>query len=170
MMRAVGMAFGTLLAALSLVAAGPSGEPYTIDALVPLTGASAHSGQIHATALRIYENVANATGAIRGRPVHFEIHDDQSNSDIAVQLTNEILAKKPAVIMGSATVAACTAEATLVQNGPVEFCQSPGMTSRQRNVFASSIAFTSIVPAEVPLRDRAKSRFPVFFLFRLSTS
>jgi branched-chain amino acid transport system substrate-binding protein len=161
-MRLLSAVSTILIAAFSLVGAGPTGEPYTIDAIVPLTGGSAYSGQIHATALRMYENAANATGGIRGRPVHFEIHDDQSNSVIAVQLTNEILAKKPAVIMGSATVAACTAEATLVQNGPVEFCLSPGMTSRQRNVFASAIAITSIVPAEIKiLRERGYTRIAI---------
>jgi len=136
------------LLALILVGAGPAtGEPYVIDAILPLTGPSAYAGQIHATALRTYESVANASGGIRGRPVHFEIHDDQSNPVVTVQLTNQLLAKNPAVIMGSAYVAACAAEAPLLRNGTVEFCVSPGLLTRQKNVFASSVAITYIVPA-----------------------
>ena len=71
-----------LCALLACTAAAPSGEPVTIDAIVSLTGQSAFAGAIHATALRMYENAANASGGIRGRPVHFEIHDDQSSSVI----------------------------------------------------------------------------------------
>jgi branched-chain amino acid transport system substrate-binding protein len=157
-------ALATALAAVStLIGAGPSGDPFTIDAILPLTGASAFAGQIHANALRMYELAANATGGIHGRPVHFEIHDDQSNSVTAVELTNQILARKPPVIIGSAYVAACAAEIPLVTNaGALEFCVSPGMTSRQRNVYASAIAITSIVPGEVKVfRDRGYTRIAV---------
>lgn len=151
-----------LAAMMMLTAAAPVGEPYTIDAIVSLTGSSAYAGAIHATALRMYENAANATGGIRGRPVHFEIHDDQSSSVIAVQLMNQFLVKKPAVVMGSDYVAACAAEIPLVANGPIEFCLSPGLTSKQHNVFASSIAITSIVPAEIRLlRERGYTRIAV---------
>jgi branched-chain amino acid transport system substrate-binding protein len=151
-----------LVTILALTAAAPSGDPYTIDAIVSLTGSSAFAGQIHATALRMYENAANATGGIRGRPVHFEIHDDQSSSVIAVQLMNQFLVKKPAVVMGSDYVAACAAEIPLIANGPVEFCLSPGLTSNQHNVFATAVAITSIVPAEITLlRDRGYTRIAV---------
>ena len=150
-----------LAAAAALFGAAPSGEPYTIDVVLSLTGGSAYAGQIHATAIRMYEIAANGPGGIRGRPVHFDIHDDQSNPVIAVQLTNGFLAKKPAVIMGSASVAACSAEQTIVQTA-VEFCLSPGMTSRQRNVFSSSIAITYIVPSEIKLlRDRGFTRIAI---------
>ena len=145
--RALSAILAGTLAALCLVAAAPSVEPYTIDAILPLTGGSAYAGQIHATALRVYESVANATGGIRGRPLHFDIHDDQSNTVTAVQLTNQLLEKHPAVIMGSAIIAACTAEAAIVPSDTVEFCLSPGLVTRQHNVFASSIANTYLVPA-----------------------
>ena len=149
--RKIGAPATALAAVSTLIGAGPSGDPFTIDAILPLTGASAFAGQIHANALRMYELAANATGGIHGRPVHFEIHDDQSNSVTAVELTNQILARKPPVIIGSAYVAACAAEIPLVTNaGALEFCVSPGMTSRQRNgECASAIAITSIVPGEV---------------------
>jgi branched-chain amino acid transport system substrate-binding protein len=157
---ALALAFGTV----AIGAAAPAtGDPYVIDAILPLTGASAYSGQIHAEALRTYESVANASGGIRGRPVHFDIHDDQSNPVNAVQLTNQILAKNPAVFMGSAYVAACAAEAPLVLNkGTVEFCVSPGLLTTQKNVFASSVAITYIVPAIYKfMRDKGFTRVAV---------
>lgn len=154
--------FAALAAAGALLGAGPAAPPYTIEAIVSLTGSSAYAGQIHAAALRMAEAAANAGGGIRGRPVHFDIHDDQSSSVVAVQLMNQFLAAKPAVVMGSDYVAACAAEAPLVADGPVEFCLSPGLTSRAHNVFASSISITSIVPSEIRfLRDRGYSRIAV---------
>jgi branched-chain amino acid transport system substrate-binding protein len=151
-------------ASASTGAAAPAvGDPYTIDTILPLTGSGAYSGQLHAEAMRMYETFANANGGIRGRPVHFDIHDDQSNPVITVQLTNQALAKNPAIIMGSAYVAACAAEQPLVLNrSTVEFCVSPGLLTKQKNVFATSIAITYIVPAIYKfMRDRGFSRVAV---------
>lgn len=153
----------SLAAATAGAAAPATGAPYTIEAILPLTGASAYSGQLHAQAMRVYESTANAEGGIRGRPVHFDILDDQSNPVVAVQLTNQILAKNPPVFLGSAYVAACAAEAPLVLNKPtVEFCVSPGLLTKQKNVFASSIAITYITRGTLKfMRDRGLTRVAV---------
>lgn len=150
----------SLAAASAGTAAPATGEPYTIEAILPLTGVSAYSGQLHAQAMRVYESVANAGGGIRGRPVHFDILDDQSNPVVAVQLANQILAKNPAVFLGSAYVAACAAEAPLILNkSTVEFCVSPGLLTKQKNVFASSIAITYITRGTLKfMRDRGFTR------------
>ena len=59
-----------VVAALALVGAAPPGEPYTIDAILPLTGNSAFSGQIHANALRIYESrPTRAAASAAGRSI-----------------------------------------------------------------------------------------------------
>jgi branched-chain amino acid transport system substrate-binding protein len=155
---------GTLVLSLAAATAGAAapatGEPYTIEAILPLTGVSAYSGQLHAQAMRVYESVANAGGGVRGRPVHFDILDDQSNPVVAVQLENQILAKNPAVFLGSAYVAACAAEAPLILNkSTVEFCVSPGLLTKQKNVFASSIAITYITRGTLKfMRDRGLTR------------
>jgi branched-chain amino acid transport system substrate-binding protein len=161
LLRAGLCALALAFASASTGAAAPAtGDPYTIDAILPLTGTGAYSGQLHAQAMRVYESVANANGGIRGRPVHFDIHDDQSNPVVAVQLTNQILAKNPPVFMGSAYVAACAAEAPLVLNkSTVEFCVSPGLLTKQKNVFASSIAITYITRGTLKfMRDRGLTR------------
>ena len=160
--RALAATLALLVGTLALVGADQPREPYTIDAIIPLTGSSAYSGQIHATSLRIYESVANASGGIRGRPVHFEIHDDHSSPVIAVQLVTELLAKNPQLIMGSTYIAGCAAEEPLVRNGPVEFCFSPGLVTTQHNVFASSVANTYIIPATLKfIRERKYARLAV---------
>src|ERR1700677_3706455 len=86
-----------LFAAAGPVAAQP--KPYTIDAILSLTGPAATLGQAEAAALGAFEKLANRQGGIHGTPIHFEVSDDTSNPATAVQLANAILAKHPAVGM-----------------------------------------------------------------------
>jgi branched-chain amino acid transport system substrate-binding protein len=59
--------------------------------------------------------------------VKFNYLDDQSSPQIAVQLTDGIMAKKAAVMVGSTLTAICNAEAALIKDGPVLYCFSPGV-------------------------------------------
>lgn len=168
MMRTVRRLFSSTLAIVvsaSLLggAGSAAGDTFTIDTILPLTGASAYSGAVHADALRAYETFANAHGGIRGRPLHFDVHDDQSNPLVTVQLTNQLLAKNAAVIVGSSYVAACAAEAPLLlRRSTVEFCLSPGLLTKQPNVFASSVAITYITPATLRfMRERGYQRIAI---------
>ncbi len=115
-------------------------EPYEIQVLLPLTGGAAFLGQGEQTTLGIVEKTVNASGGIHGRPVHFVIHDDQSTPQLGVQLANEILGQKPAVMMGSSLVATCRAIEPLMSNGPVDYCFSPGVHPE-----AGSYVFTASV-------------------------
>ena len=142
-LRCITSALIVTVVAFGIPRQAPSAEPYTIPVILPLTGNGAFAGQTHATAVKVYETVANASGGIHGRPVHFEIHDDQSSPVIDVQLVNQLLAKNPPVILGSSSIAGCAAEAPLLHD-TVEFCLSPGLITKQSNVFASSIAITYI--------------------------
>jgi branched-chain amino acid transport system substrate-binding protein len=73
----------------------------------------------------ILAEIVNASGGIKGRPLHFVYHDDQTSPQVAVQLANDVLADKPAVILGSSLVAMCAAIAPLMKSGPVTYCLSP---------------------------------------------
>jgi branched-chain amino acid transport system substrate-binding protein len=54
------------------------------------------------------------------------VYDDQSSPQVAVQLTNELIAKKVAVIIGPSNTAVCSAIGPLIaKSGPVGFCVSP---------------------------------------------
>ena len=44
-----------------------------------------------------------------------------------MQLANEALASKPAVVMGSSIVAMCLAMAPLMESGPMHYCLSPAI-------------------------------------------
>ncbi len=116
--------------ALATAAALPAhaAEPYQINVIMPLTGSGAFLGQGEKAALELAEKSVNEAGGIKGAPLQFIFHDDQSNPQVGVQLASGIVVQKPAVILGSSLVAICRAIAPLVENGgPVQYCFSPGL-------------------------------------------
>ena len=102
-------------------------EPYKINVILPLTGGAAFLGKGEQQALQLLQSTVNQDGGINGQPVEFIFHDDQTNPQVTVQITNEILAQKPTVMLGSSIVAMCNAEAPLLKNGPFDYCLSPGV-------------------------------------------
>lgn len=101
--------------------------PYQISVVMPLTGPGAFIGQTSQRTLRIAEEVVNRQGGIKGRPIQFVFYDDQTNPQQSVQLTNQILAKKPPVMMGSMLSAMCRAMIPLFNNGPELYCLTPAV-------------------------------------------
>src|SRR5215469_18394028 len=125
-MRRTAIAFVFLVAlAAGVPITARAAEPYNIHVILPLTGGGAFLGQGHRDTFETLAGIVNQTDGIAGRPLHFIYHDDQSSPQVAVQLATDILAEKPAVILGSSLVAMCAAIAPLVQNGPVDYCLSP---------------------------------------------
>jgi branched-chain amino acid transport system substrate-binding protein len=120
------------------LAARAADAPYDIHVIASLTGGGAFLGSEEQQSLKLAEPAFNKSGGIHGRPIRFVFHDDQSNPQIAVQLANEVLATRPAVMLGSSLVAACNAMTPLVANGPVLYCFSPGIHPP-----AGSYVFTS---------------------------
>jgi branched-chain amino acid transport system substrate-binding protein len=119
------MQTGWLTAVLLLVSSAAAvAQPVEIPVVLPLTGGAAFLGQSERQSLQIAEGVINAAGGLQ---VHFNVHDDQSSPQVAVQLASQIKADKPAVMLGSALVAMCNAMAPLMQDGPVMYCFSPGI-------------------------------------------
>lgn len=118
----------------------PAAEPYTIPAVLPLTGAAAFLGAGERKSLELVEKSVNAEGGINGQPIKFEFQDDQSSPQIGVQLANDVIAKKPAVMIGSSFVAVCRAMAPLMQDGPVDYCLSPGIHPEKGYVFTGNVS------------------------------
>ena len=100
-------------------------DTYDIHAVLPLTGGGAFIGNSMKTNFEALESVINKDGGVNGKPVHFVLHDDETNPQRAVERTTEVLADKPLVILGSGIVAMCNAMAPLVKKGPVQYCLSP---------------------------------------------
>lgn len=118
-----GLALAAVFGLLSVT--GRSAEaPYEIEAILALTGSGSFLGQDEADGLRLVEAVVNRSGGIGGRDVHFNIGDDQSSAQVALQLFTQVLTKKPAIVIGSTLVASCNAMVPLAQQGPVLYCLS----------------------------------------------
>jgi branched-chain amino acid transport system substrate-binding protein len=140
-LRTVAALVVSLLCA-GIAPADSADQPYEINAIISLTGSAAFLGKEEQQALDAVEKVQNARGGIKGRKIHFAIADDQSNPQVSVQLTNAIIAKKVPVILGSSLVAQCNAMAALVKdNGPVQYCFSPGIHPEHGSyTFSSSVS------------------------------
>jgi branched-chain amino acid transport system substrate-binding protein len=118
--------------------AGSAADPFEINVIVPLTGAGAFLGKEEAESLSLVERNVNAVGGVRGRPIKFIVADDESNPQVAVQLTNRLLAKNVPIILGGTLLASCLAMAPLVKNGPVLYCLSPGIDPQPgSNIFST---------------------------------
>ncbi len=113
----------------ALAGAGPAraADAYDIHVVLPLTGGGAFVGKGQQDSLDALADVVNKSGGLRGQPIHFVYHDDQTSPQVAVQLTSEIVAGKPRVVLGSGLVAMCRAMSPLMKSGPVHFCLSPGL-------------------------------------------
>jgi branched-chain amino acid transport system substrate-binding protein len=118
-----------LLMPVATVRAAAVPDPYDIWAILPLTGANAYFGQEAHDALAVMEKSINAAGGIHGRSIRFQTLDSQSNPQVAVQLTNQLISKKLPLFIGDGSVGTCSAmQALVAPTGPVQFCLSPGIT------------------------------------------
>jgi branched-chain amino acid transport system substrate-binding protein len=141
-----------LLLAAALVLAGivrpvgAAGEPFEIPAILSLTGPGSFLGKNEQDALNVVESQVNASGGVAGRPVKFAVQDDQSNPQVALQLTNALIARKVPVILGSTLVAACSAMAPLAKDGPVIYCLSAGMhPEKDGYMFTYGVSTTDLI-------------------------
>lgn len=164
-MRSLFRAAGAALALVALLAPLPSPAqtqpPYLIPVVLSLTGAAAFSAQSHHETLEEFERFTNAHGGIKGRPIHFDFHDDTSNPATAVQITNALIATKTPIILGSGIVATCSAIAPLVAaSGPVQFCFSPGFFPKPGSYsFSGSTSLDYLVPTVLRfMRDKGYKR------------
>jgi branched-chain amino acid transport system substrate-binding protein len=128
-----------LLAGIAPAVAAADPPPYEINVIVSLTGQGAFLGGSQQKALAALQTSVNAHGGIKGRPLSFVFYDDQSTPQVAVQLANSVIAKKPAVVLGTSIAATCRAVAPLFANGPVDYCLIPAIHPPRGYVFSASV-------------------------------
>jgi branched-chain amino acid transport system substrate-binding protein len=103
-----------------------SPAPLEIYAVLSTTGKSAFFGSAEARALGVIEKDVNAHGGVNGHPLHFVVLDDQTTTQTAVQLVNDLIAKNVALFLGPEVPQTCLAAAPLIdKTGPVGFCLNP---------------------------------------------
>ena len=147
MLKSILALAGIALAAACLGAPARAAETYELPVVLPLTGGAAFLGTGEQKALQLIETSTNASGGIQGRTLKLVFHDDQSNPQIGVQLASEVIASKPAAMIGSSLVAVCRAMAPLMKDGPVEYCLSPGIHPDPGYVFTASVSTTDLIEA-----------------------
>ncbi len=148
MLASFARAAGAVLVLASLIAPAASSaataEPFDIPVILSLTGGAAFLGKSERDALGVVEQLVNKQGGVNARPIHFDIADDQSNPQVAVQLANAALATKPPILLGSTLVSGCNVIAAIVKAaGPVQYCFSPGI-----HPAANSFTFSSGTDSE----------------------
>jgi branched-chain amino acid transport system substrate-binding protein len=126
-------------------------DPYDVYAILPLTGANSFVGNEQRESFVILQALVNQGGGVHGRAIRFIILDSGSNPQTAVQLTGEVLAKHPALLIGDSALSTCAAMAPLLANGPLQFCLSPGFIPA-RNSNAYSIGTPPVQQAAAALR------------------
>src|SRR5579862_197859 len=95
LIRACAAAALLLAAAAVLQPARAADPPYDINVILSLSGSAAFLAASEQQAIQIAEKVINRDGGIKGRPVRFVFHDDQSSPQVTVQLINQIMNQSP---------------------------------------------------------------------------
>jgi branched-chain amino acid transport system substrate-binding protein len=141
-----------------------AGQPFDINAVLPITGSAAFLGATYKSTLVAAENVINASGGIAGRPVHFVVADSTTSPPVSVELTNGLSAANVPVFFEGGPSAICNATLALVEKkGPVSYCLSNGVhPDAQSFAFALGPSTTESVETLVRfLRTRGWSRLAV---------
>ena len=125
--RSLGRVAGLAVGLVGLALAARADGVIDVPVVLPLTGNAAFLGQGERDSLKIHQDAVNRRGGIAGATLRYDVYDDQSSPQIAVQLANQIAARHPPIILGSAIVAMCSAMAPMLANGPVLYCFSPGI-------------------------------------------
>lgn len=116
---------GTLMLSGAAFAADPmcglqsgqpaTGEPIIVGAITGKTGPDDFSAATKSA--NAYFDCVNANGGINGRPIKYEIEDDQWNPEVAAQLAAKLVKDEGAVVMaGSASFVECGANADLYKS------------------------------------------------------
>jgi branched-chain amino acid transport system substrate-binding protein len=136
---------------VGFVAPARSADPVEINVITPLTGGGAFLGSTQMKALQQLETIENGHGGIKGRPIHFNFLDDQTNPQVTVQLANQLIAKKVPIVLGSSLSGMCRAILPLfATNGPVNYCLSPAIYPPKGSYgFTASVSTRDLLYATV---------------------
>jgi branched-chain amino acid transport system substrate-binding protein len=70
---------------------GPSGEPIVVGSTLSLTGAFGPTGVIHQIAGELFVDRLNESGGLLGRPVEWDLRDDESVTDNVATLYEQLI-------------------------------------------------------------------------------
>jgi urea transport system substrate-binding protein len=97
---------GTTTAASGTNASAPSGQPWKLGALIPITGIETHVGQSMKVSTQIAVDEINAKGGILGRPIQLIVEDEAGDPATGVDKARKLMEQdKVDVIVGTLTSA-----------------------------------------------------------------
>ena len=103
-------------------------DPYTFGVVTSQTGGASQLGVGELRGAQLAADYVNSKGGVSGHKIQIESADDQSQPNQALQQTRNLIAKKVTALVGPSVVANCNAIAPFVKdNGPVDYCLSPGI-------------------------------------------
>ena len=140
--------------------------PIKIPAILSLTGYGAFPSQGDKQSMLLIQEYVNKHGGIGPdhRPIEFDITDDGSNPQTAVQLQNIILASKAPLMLGPGLTQQCNAVTSLVKdNGPTQYCMSPAIHPAPGGfIFSTSVSLEDDIIVNVRyLRQRGFTRIAI---------
>jgi branched-chain amino acid transport system substrate-binding protein len=101
-------------------------EPILVGAVLSYSGPSAPLGQPQVNSLELAEKQINAAGGVLGRPIHFEIVDDEAKPDVAAQLAQQLIGKGAiAIICGTRTATSAAVVRVTTGANVVQFFLTP---------------------------------------------
>jgi branched-chain amino acid transport system substrate-binding protein len=158
------LAAGALVLPSMLTAQTPA--PIKIPAILSLTGYGAFPSQGDKQSMLLIQEYVNKHGGIGPdhRPIEFDITDDGSNPQTAVQLQNIILASKAPLMLGPGLTQQCNAVTSLVKdNGPTQYCMSPAIHPAPGGfIFSTSVSLEDDIIVNVRyLRQRGFTRIAI---------
>ena len=117
---------------------GSGKAPYVLGVLTSQTGGASQLGMGEMQGAQLAADNINRTGGVNGHKIQLQIADDTSTPDQALQQARLLLSKNILALIGPSVAANCNAVGALVaQNGPVDYCLSPGIKTAA-NVWSSS--------------------------------
>jgi len=109
---------------------GGDNAPYTFGVVTSQTGGASQLGVGELRGAQLAADYVNSKGGVKGHKIKIESADDQSKPDQALQQTRDMIGKKVTALVGPSVVANCNAVAPFVKdNGPVQYCLSPGINA-----------------------------------------
>ena len=156
-----------LAAAVALpltVGAADRGAPIKIPVVLALTGSGAFVGREDQQAMGLVQKLVNVKGGIKGRPIEFDYLDDASNPQTGVQLVNSVVASRAPIIVGPSLTQQCAAVVPIVrENGPADFCLSPGLNPAAGGwIWSSSVSLKDYAVALMRyFRERGITRIGI---------
>lgn len=149
-----------VLAAIAVPGRASSAQPYELNAVLSLSGPGTFLGTAQQASLRALEETVNKRGGIRGTPIHFTFYDDQTNPQLAVQLTDAIIEGHVPVVIGSSLAASCRAMAAVTKDAIVQYCLSPVIEPEKGSyVFSAQMSGEDVIAAMVRyFRERGWKR------------